>query len=91
MKCSGWISSYQYPDSRECDARSGSSLWRSGSASRGACAKATSIPDFSGKWSPVFSRFEPAGIGAGPVVNKSRRRDGRGNANQLSGVYTMRS
>src|SRR6266851_9547637 len=47
------------------------------------------IPDFSGVWAhPYFPGFEPPASGPGPVVNKSRRRDGVGNANQFVGDYT---
>jgi hypothetical protein len=50
---------------------------------------ATSIPDFSGIWAhPYFPGFEPPASGPGPMVNKSRRRDGVGNANQFVGDYT---
>src|SRR5947199_7904856 len=55
----------------------------------GAAPNATSMPDFSGKWvHPYFPGFEPPASGPGPVVNKSRRRDGVGNANQFVGDYT---
>ncbi|HLQ89317.1 MAG TPA: hypothetical protein VK148_04700 [Xanthobacteraceae bacterium] len=55
----------------------------------GPAQNATSIPDFSGKWvHPYFPGFEPPASGPGPVVNKSRRRDGVGNANQFVGDYT---
>ena len=51
--------------------------------------RATSIPDFSGVWAhPYFPGFEPPASGPGPVVNKSRRPDGVGNANQFVGDYT---
>jgi hypothetical protein len=47
------------------------------------------IPNFSGIWAhPYFPGFEPPASGPGPVVNKSRRRDGVGNANQFVGDYT---
>src|SRR3954453_18470427 len=49
----------------------------------------SAIADFSGKWvHPYFPGFEPPASGPGPVVNKSRRRDGVGNANQFVGDYT---
>ena len=37
---------------------------------------------------PYFPGFEPPASGPGPVVNRSRRRDGVGNANQFVGDYT---
>jgi len=47
------------------------------------------IPDFSGIWAhPYFPGFEPPASGPGPVVNRSRRPDGVGNANQFVGGYT---
>ena len=50
---------------------------------------ATSIPDFSGVWAhPYFPGFEPPASGPGPIINKSRRRDGVANANQFVGDYT---
>src|SRR5256885_5257104 len=49
----------------------------------------TSIPDFSGVWAhPSFPGFEPPASGPGPILNKSRRRDEVGNANQFVGDYT---
>jgi hypothetical protein len=56
-------------------------------------SNAASIPDFSGIWSHnSLPGFEPPASGAGPVVNKSRRREGpqRGvsNINELVGDYT---
>src|SRR3979490_2626789 len=60
--------------------------------SAGLARSATSIPDFSGKWvHPYFPGFEPPASGPGPIVNKSRRRDGVGKANQFVGDYTNRS
>jgi len=54
----------------------------------GSSKSATSIPDFSGIWThPYFPGFEPPASGPGPVVNRSRRRDGVGNANQFVGDY----
>jgi hypothetical protein len=48
-----------------------------------------SIPDFSGLWfHPTSPGFEPPATGAGPVRNRSRRPDGKGNFNQLVGDYT---
>ena len=50
---------------------------------------ASSIPDFSGLWfHPTSPGFEPPASGVGPITNRSRRRDGRGNFNQLVGDYT---
>ncbi len=55
----------------------------SGMAPRG------SIPDFSGTWAhPYLTGFEPPASGPGPVRNRSRRRDGVGNFQQLVGDYT---
>jgi hypothetical protein len=50
---------------------------------------AASIPDFSGVWThPYWPGFDPPLAGPGPVVNKSRLRNGVGNSNQLVGDYT---
>jgi hypothetical protein len=50
---------------------------------------AASIPDFSGIWAhPYLPGFEPPASGPGPVLNRSRSRNGRGNFNQLVGDYT---
>ena len=50
---------------------------------------ATSIPDFSGIWAhPYLTGFEPPASGPGPVRNRSRRRDGVANFQQLVGDYT---
>jgi len=50
---------------------------------------AAPIPDFSGVWShPFLTGFEPPASGPGPVTNRSRRRDGRANFQQLVGDYT---
>jgi hypothetical protein len=50
---------------------------------------AASIPDFSGRWAhPFLTGFEPPRSGPGPVRNKSRRRDGVANFQQLVGDYT---
>jgi hypothetical protein len=54
---------------------------------------AASIPDFSGIWGhPSWPGFEPPASGPGPVVNKSRLREGpqRGvrNPDQMVGDYT---
>src|SRR6266581_8391051 len=50
---------------------------------------AATMPDFSGVWAhPYFPGFEPPVSGPGPILNKSRRRDGVGNANQFVGDYT---
>src|SRR5499433_1983999 len=47
------------------------------------------IPDFSGIWShPFLTGFEPPASGPGPVTNRSRRRDGVANFQQLVGDYT---
>ena len=47
-----------------------------------------SIPDFSGLWfHPTSPGFEPPATGAGPISNRSRRPDGRGNFNRLVGDY----
>jgi hypothetical protein len=57
--------------------------------SSSAAQSAISIPNFSGIWAhPYFPGFEPPASGPGPVVNKSRRRDGVGNPNQFVGDYT---
>ena len=57
--------------------------------SSSAAQSAVSIPNFSGVWAhPYFPGFEPPASGPGPVVNKSRRRDGVGNPNQFVGDYT---
>src|SRR3954449_55940 len=54
-----------------------------------AAQRTLSIPDFSGVWAhPYFPGFEPPASGPGPVVNRSRRRDGVGNPNQFVGDYT---
>ena len=58
------------------------------SATAGADNK-VAIPDFSGIWShPFLTGFEPPQSGPGPVTNKSRRRDGVANFQQLVGDYT---
>jgi hypothetical protein len=50
---------------------------------------AASIPDFSGTWAhPYLTGFEPPASGPGPVRNRSRRRDGIANFQQLVGDYT---
>ncbi|HLK83984.1 MAG TPA: hypothetical protein VKT99_21175 [Xanthobacteraceae bacterium] len=50
---------------------------------------AASIPDFSGTWAhPYLTGFEPPASGPGPVRNRSRRRDGVANFQQLVGDYT---
>jgi hypothetical protein len=50
---------------------------------------AASIPDFSGTWAhPYLTGFEPPASGPGPVRNRSRRRDGISNFQQLVGDYT---
>jgi hypothetical protein len=50
---------------------------------------AASVPDFSGMWAhPFLTGFEPPRSGPGPVRNKSRRRDGVANFQQLVGDYT---
>ena len=47
------------------------------------------IPDFSGTWAhPYLTGFEPPASGPGPVLNRSRRRDGVANFQQLVGDYT---
>jgi hypothetical protein len=47
------------------------------------------IPDFSGIWAhPYLTGFEPPASGPGPVRNRSRRRDGVANFQQLVGEYT---
>ena len=57
--------------------------------SSSAAQSAVSIPNFSGVWAhPYFPGLEPPASGPGPVVNKSRRRDGVGNPNQFVGDYT---
>ena len=50
---------------------------------------AASAPDFSGTWAhPYLTGFEPPASGPGPVRNRSRRRDGVANFQQLVGDYT---
>ncbi len=50
---------------------------------------AASMPDFSGTWAhPYLTGFEPLAAGPGPVRNRSRRRDGVANFQQLVGDYT---
>ncbi len=50
---------------------------------------AAAIPDFGGVWRhPSLPGFEPPASGPGPVTNRSRRRDGRSNWNELVGDYT---
>ena len=50
---------------------------------------AAPIPDFSGIWAhPYLPGFEPPASGPGPVLNRSRSRNGRSNFNQLVGDYT---
>ena len=52
-------------------------------------ANTRKIPDFSGIWAhPYLPGFEPPASGPGPVLNRSRRPDGKGNFNQLVGDYT---
>jgi hypothetical protein len=47
------------------------------------------VPDFSGNWAhPYLTGFEPPASGPGPVTNRSRRRDGVANFQQLVGDYT---
>lgn len=47
------------------------------------------MPDFSGIWAhPFLMGFEPPATGPGPVLNLSRRPDGRGNFQELVGDYT---
>ena len=47
------------------------------------------IPDFSGTWAhPYLTGMEPPASGPGPVRNRSRRRDGVANFQQLVGDYT---
>jgi hypothetical protein len=48
-----------------------------------------SMPDFSGAWvHPYFPGVEPPASGPGPILNKSRRRNGLGNSSQFVGDYT---
>jgi len=50
---------------------------------------AASIPDFSSLWfHPTSPGFEPPASGAGPIRNRARRPDGKGNFNRLVGDYT---
>ena len=50
---------------------------------------AASIPDFSGVWAhPFLTGFEPPASGPGPVLNRSRSRNGVANFQQLVGDYT---
>ena len=47
------------------------------------------IPNFAGLWyHPTSPGFEPLPSGPSPIMNKSRRRDGKGNFNQLVGDYS---
>jgi hypothetical protein len=56
---------------------------------RPAGSGARSIPDFSGVWThPYFPGFEPPASGPGPILNRSRRRDGVANPSQFVGDYT---
>jgi hypothetical protein len=56
---------------------------------QGVAQGAASIPDFSGTWAhPYLTGFEPPASGPGPVRNRSRRRDGIANFQQLVGDYT---
>jgi hypothetical protein len=56
---------------------------------QGGVQGAASIPDFSGTWAhPYLTGFEPPASGPGPVLNRSRRRDGISNFQQLVGDYT---
>jgi hypothetical protein len=61
-------------------------------AASSATRSATWIPDFSGIWAhPTIPGFEPPASGPGPVVNKSRNREGPQtgrSANQFVGDYT---
>jgi hypothetical protein len=58
-------------------------------AAPSAAATPSAIPDFSGIWAhPYFPGFEPPASGPGPILNRSRRRDGVANANQFVGDYT---
>lgn len=45
-------------------------------------------PDFAGLWfHPTSPGFEPPASGAGPITNRSRRQDGKGDFNRLVGDY----
>ncbi len=60
-----------------------------GAAAANTATNATSLPDFAGLWfHPTSPGFEPPISGAGPILNRSRRADGKGNFNQLVGDYT---
>jgi hypothetical protein len=54
----------------------------------GAARSAASIPDFSGLWAHPGLGFDSPLSGPGPVRNKSRRRNGVSNADQLVGDDT---
>src|SRR5258707_1408930 len=55
----------------------------------GSVRSAASVPDFSGTWAhPYLTGFEPPASGPAPVRNRSRRRDGVANFQQLVGDYT---
>jgi hypothetical protein len=57
-------------------------------AQDGPAARTAAIPDFSGVWAhPYFPGFEPPASGPGPILNRSRRPDGVGNANRFVGDY----
>jgi len=59
------------------------------SRAEGSAQAGPSIPDFSGVWvHPYFPGVEPPVSGPGPVLNRSRRRDGAGNSSQFVGDYT---
>ena len=50
---------------------------------------AAAVPDFSGIWAhPYLTGFEPPASGPGPVLNRSRSRNGVANFQQLVGDYT---
>src|SRR5262245_997430 len=61
-----------------------------GSQSAGKIAQSASpVPDFSGIWAhPFLTGFEPPASGPGPVLNRSRSRNGVANFQQLVGDYT---
>jgi hypothetical protein len=54
----------------------------------GSAAQLEPIPDFSGIWAhPYLTGFEPPVAGPGPVLNRSRSRNGVANFSQLVGDY----
>src|ERR1700716_3355506 len=59
-----------------------------GQSAGSARQSAAPIPDFSGIWVHPSLGFDPPLSGPGPVVNKSRTRNGASNFDQLVGDYS---